>query len=1417
MNICHKTLRVWALLAGLAFWPLSSALAVPADPTPREVVQPDGTKVQVRQRGDEHFHWNETVDGFAVAQDSDGFWKYAKPAPDKAAFQPIADARVGTADPVARGLKQHALPAAKLLRAHVLKSQQEVNPTTAVAPPTSSLLAPPAGGTTANISVSGVKTVKNIVILAAFSNHWDYVNNTVLPAYGRVDTNEYNNLYNQTGYNIDGATGSVKDYYREVSYGKLTLDSLVTKWVMLPKDSSYYGEGAHTGRPAEMVADAIEAAALAGFDFSAGDSDGDGWVDMLDVLHSGYGEEATGNSNDVWSVKGGLSSVITKNGVKLSQYHEEPALRDASGTGIERIGTICHETGHFFGLPDLYDYSNLTDGLGAWCIMASGSWNGNSGTSPAHFSAWAKLFLGFAKAVPIHSQKNINLPRVEDNAVVGMLRDGLANREYFLVENRALVGFDNTASIHPGLMIYHVDEKNANNDLGTWPHPAVKIEEADGNDSNGFLGGGSQAGDAWTSTNGLAGGFRDQTGNTNTSAMLYQAGSSFARTDNPAAYSWNTLKNFSAAGSNMTFDATTLKPNAPSGHVLPLAYTLNWAPASQSTKYEIQEGTPVTLTSFADGAESEEGMVANWHVAGKTMCVVTNASHGGSACYALLSGNYGSVEALTLRQPFKLTSSTVVSFYVLSHIAAGNGSIKCQISKDGGDTWKTLTSDNGNLSTWAGRTNNYTTISAQGFTLGDLCLLRFVVDIEYGSGWATFPAFGFALDDISITGTEIASYGNWTSLDNAVTGTTYPVAAKAPGVYAYRIQSFANNAWQGFGSEGAITVSAANNPPLFTAATVAGAVVGNAYAVSLTNNVSDPDLNDALTFTKISGPAWLNVAANGTLSGLPLPADAGTNSVTVRVTDLGGNYVDQTMAIYVDLPGGTLRSDLVAYLPFDTDFLDYSGRANNPSQVNANIRRAGFLGNGYVLTNNAYLSFGLAPDLHFANTTAGNTNSFTVSFWAKAPTGSYAGAPPYLANKNWAADVNTGWALAAGPGTSGSGYFQMNFKESNANSRDYDATSAALADGQWHHYLAVFKRDGTRTCYTYIDGVQADSRAMFASGVNIDGDNLPLNIGQDGTGTGTRGTWTNALMDDLGFWRRGLSAAEVALIYAAGTNGYGLGYVQSLPIITNQPPDVAVVPGGTLTLACGVFSATAPACQWRTNGVPIPGATSATYVKAGMTPADFTSYDVVVTNLYGATTSRLASVTMANQPPVANTLTVTRQARLSIKIPLTDLATNWSDPDGDALRLMSINLVTTNGVHLSALNLTTNSDGSYVITSRAMLGYANALNVNDQFSYTLMDAQGATTTGLVNVLIATGGVTGPAIGGIHLSGGTASMTFAGVPGSTYSIQRATGLTKPYTTLWTTNAPAAGVFTFTDTFADLGAPPASAYYRLSWTP
>lgn len=74
-----------------------------------------------------------------------------------------------------------------------------------------------------------------------------------------------------------------------------------------------------------------------------------------------------------------------------------------------------------------------------------------------------------------------------------------------------------------------------------------------------------------------------------------------------------------------------------------------------------------------------------------------------------------------------------------------------------------------------------------------------------------------------------------------------------------------------------------------------------AYSGTLSGNASDPD-NDPLTFSKSSGPAWLSVAANGTLSGAPGAGDLGLNTFTVSVADGRGGSDTATLQITVGAP-----------------------------------------------------------------------------------------------------------------------------------------------------------------------------------------------------------------------------------------------------------------------------------------------------------------------------------------------------------------------------------------------------------------------------------------------------------------------------------------------------------------------------------
>jgi immune inhibitor A len=123
-------------------------------------------------------------------------------------------------------------------------------------------------------------------------------------------------------------------------------------------------------------------------DFSQYDNDNDGYVDALFVIHAGPGAEHTGDPNDIWSHQWNTGYPPYVDGVYVTTYSMEPEYW--SSPGDMTIGVYCHELGHVFGLPDLYDYGFDSQGVGRWSLMAVGSWNGPMGSSPAHPDAWSR-------------------------------------------------------------------------------------------------------------------------------------------------------------------------------------------------------------------------------------------------------------------------------------------------------------------------------------------------------------------------------------------------------------------------------------------------------------------------------------------------------------------------------------------------------------------------------------------------------------------------------------------------------------------------------------------------------------------------------------------------------------------------------------------------------------------------------------------------------------------------------------------------------------------------------------------------------------------------------------------------------------------------------------------------------------------
>jgi len=319
-------------------------------------------------------------------------------------------------------------------------------------------------------------TLRTIVILVDFSDNQADTISYPPSHFGEL-------LFSQNIY----PTGSLTDYYLEVSYNGVQFQGDVTRYYRLPETYAYYanyqfGFGSYPQNAQKMAEDAVWAADP-DVDFSLYDNDGDGYVEACFVVHAGPGAEVTGDSTDIWSHKWSTVNDPHVDGVIVDEYCTEPE----DGT----IAVFCHESGHLvFGLPDLYDYDAPPDnswGLGLWSLMAYGGWL-NGGHTPAHLDAYCKIRAGFlTPEVPTTNLTSVSFPQVETDQVVYKLwTDGLIGSQYFLVENRQRVGFDQYLP-GDGLLIYHVDQTQSNNNHQWYPgHTAngnylVALEQADGN------------------------------------------------------------------------------------------------------------------------------------------------------------------------------------------------------------------------------------------------------------------------------------------------------------------------------------------------------------------------------------------------------------------------------------------------------------------------------------------------------------------------------------------------------------------------------------------------------------------------------------------------------------------------------------------------------------------------------------------------------------------------------------------------------------------------------------------------------------------------------------------------------------------------------------------------------------------------
>ena len=402
-------------LMGLA----ATVWAVPAKRgVTKTVTGPDGQMMTVTLRGDETFHYYVNTQGTPMRQQTDGTW--AEDTRDvKALWQRASQKRN------AQRVK---------LAEHMRKAMK--------AP---SRKAPSAGA---------VETKKGLLILVNFQDVKMQEKSTKA-----VFEQMLNGLNNPYGKNY----GSVREFFRDQSYGQFDIEFDVVGPFTVSKNMSEYGANDEDDNDIDAGSMIKEACRMANSEvnFADYDWDSDGEVENIYVTYAGYGEADGGEAETIWPHQWNLYSAtgssLKLDGVTIDTYACGAELKDGQGTTISGIGTMCHEYSHCLGLPDFYDpdYSG-GHGMFDWDLMDGGSYNGD-GFCPAGYTAYERMFSGWLEPVELNTACNVNdMKAIEDNPEAYIIYNDQNRNEYYMLANHQQKGWDKEEA-GKGMLILHVD------------------------------------------------------------------------------------------------------------------------------------------------------------------------------------------------------------------------------------------------------------------------------------------------------------------------------------------------------------------------------------------------------------------------------------------------------------------------------------------------------------------------------------------------------------------------------------------------------------------------------------------------------------------------------------------------------------------------------------------------------------------------------------------------------------------------------------------------------------------------------------------------------------------------------------------------------------------------------------------------
>jgi hypothetical protein len=354
------------------------------------------------------------------------------------------------------------------------------------------------------------------------------------------------------------------------------------------------------------------------------------------------------------------------------------------------------------------------------------------------------------------------------------------------------------------------------------------------------------------------------------------------------------------------------------------------------------------------------------------------------------------------------------------------------------------------------------------------------------------------------------------------------------------------------------------------------AAAGNSSTFSVTAQGSVP-----LSYQWSKAGVPLAGATNSTLTLSNIRyADAGTFSVTITNAAGTTSSAQATLTVLPVPTFANLTNGLVLHLNFNGGATDSSGRQNDASIVGSPSFVPGELGQAIELGTVANTSYNyLSVSDNNGDLTFQPTTSFSVALWLRFTAGF--NDLPIIGN-SIGSTYQSGWVL-----TEDSGKFEWTAVGWNGGSIIADPVGGPLInDGAWHHLAVVFDRSGSNAM-SYVDGQSVDTRSIAALGDIETGE--PVTIGQDPTGDyNVTGTFD---LDDLGIWRRALSAYEVLSIYTAAKDSN-----ESFDVY--GPVKVSIAPDGIqviLAWQAGTLESADQLQGAQTVWAPVTGAAPPTY------------------------------------------------------------------------------------------------------------------------------------------------------------------------------------------------------------------------------